>query len=62
MVRLLSGEAVRDLVDLGDMLTVIDEAFEHQRRGAVERPDRPHFPVGIGLSETADNPPTGPEQ
>ncbi|MFB6152859.1 MAG: ornithine cyclodeaminase family protein, partial [Halodesulfurarchaeum sp.] len=54
--RLLSGEAVRDLVDLGDMLSVIDDAFERQRRGAVERPDRPHFPVGIDLSRSTDTP------
>lgn len=49
MVRILSEREVASLLDLGDLLSVIEEAFRKQGRGEVERPDRPHFPVGSGL-------------
>ncbi|MFB6118425.1 ornithine cyclodeaminase family protein [Halosegnis sp.] len=44
-----SDADVSDLLDLSELLPVIADAFERQGRGAVERPDRPHFPVGAGL-------------
>lgn len=50
MVRILDASDVRALVDLGELLTVIERAFERQGEGAVERPPRPHFPVGVGLN------------
>lgn len=51
MVRILSGATVRTLLDLEEVLDVIDEAFAKQGGGAVERPERPHYPVGVGLDE-----------
>ncbi|WP_435360483.1 ornithine cyclodeaminase family protein [Haloarchaeobius sp. DFWS5] len=53
MVRLLDDDDVADLLDLEAVLDVVETAFERQRDGAVERPPRPHFPVGTGLDETA---------
>ena len=49
MVRVLSDSEVADCLDLGDLLPVVREAFVKQGRGEVERPERPHFPVGAGL-------------
>jgi alanine dehydrogenase len=49
MVRVLSEADVASVLDLGPLLPVIADAFAKQYRGAVERPDRPHFPVGEGL-------------
>ena len=49
MVRVLSDSQVADCLDLADLLGVVREAFRKQGRGEVERPDRPHFPVGAGL-------------
>ncbi|WP_137286406.1 ornithine cyclodeaminase family protein [Halorussus salinisoli] len=50
MVRILSDSEVADCIDLGDLLPVVREAFLKQGRGEVERPERPHFPVGAGLA------------
>lgn len=50
MVRILSDAQVADCLDLGDLLGVVREAFIKQGRGEVERPERPHFPVGAGLA------------
>ncbi|MEM4782299.1 MAG: ornithine cyclodeaminase family protein [Halalkalicoccus sp.] len=49
MVRILSDADVAVLLDLDDLLSVIETAFLAQGRGRVERPERPHFPVGVGL-------------
>ncbi|MFC6904505.1 ornithine cyclodeaminase family protein [Halalkalicoccus tibetensis] len=51
MVRILSESDVAALLDLGELLPVIEDAFLAQGRGEVERPERPHFPVGIGLDD-----------
>ncbi len=57
MVRILTDAEIASLLDLEDLLPVIESAFVQQGRGAVERPDRPHFPVGIGLDpENPDEP------
>lgn len=56
MVRILSDTDVAALLDLDDLLPVIEDAFVKQGRGEVERPDRPHFPVGIGLDGDDDAP------
>ncbi|UPW02112.1 ornithine cyclodeaminase family protein [Halorussus gelatinilyticus] len=50
MVRVLSDGDVADCLDLADLLQVVRDAFRKQGRGDVERPDRPHFPVGAGLA------------
>jgi alanine dehydrogenase len=49
MVRILSEDEVDDLLEFAKLLPVIEEAFLAQGRGEVERPERPHFPVGTGL-------------
>lgn len=54
MVTVLDADEVRSLIELEELLDVIEEAFVLQGRGDVERPDRPHYPVGAGLDE--DNP------
>jgi alanine dehydrogenase len=51
MIRVLSGEDVGAVLDLSALLPVVEDAFVKQGRGAVERPERPHFPVGAGLED-----------
>jgi alanine dehydrogenase len=47
---LVCSEAeVRETLDLAALVPVAEEALVRQARGEVERPDRPHFPVGRGL-------------
>jgi alanine dehydrogenase len=53
MVRVLSDAAVSSTLELHDLLPVVAEAFRKQRDGAVERPTRPHFPVGAGIDGEA---------
>jgi alanine dehydrogenase len=53
MVLVLSERDVRDVLDLPDLVTVVGDALAKQARGTVERPDRPHFPVGAGLDSDA---------
>ena len=48
-MRVLSDDDVASLLDLEDLLPEIERAFRKQGRGEVERPNRPHFPVGTGL-------------
>ncbi|WP_459845343.1 ornithine cyclodeaminase family protein [Halolamina salina] len=48
-MRVLSDDEVAGLLDLGDLLPEIERAFRKQGRGEVERPERPHFPVGTGI-------------
>jgi alanine dehydrogenase len=49
MVLVLSEEEVRDCLDLAGLVDVVGDALEKQAAGDVERPDRPHFPVGAGF-------------
>lgn len=56
MVRILSEREIADLLELSALLPVIEEAFVKQGRGEVERPERPHFPVGAGLGNDPDEP------
>ncbi|WP_122088479.1 ornithine cyclodeaminase family protein [Halalkalicoccus subterraneus] len=49
MVRVLSDSDVAALLDLEDLLGVVEGAFRKQGRNEVERPERPHFPVGSGI-------------
>ncbi|QCJ46735.1 ornithine cyclodeaminase family protein [Haloprofundus sp. MHR1] len=53
-VRVLSDDNVSQLLSLSALLPVVEAAFVKQGRGEVERPPRPHFPVGTG--ETGENP------
>ena len=48
-MRVLSDDDVASLLDLQDLLPEIERAFIKQGRSEVERPDRPHFPVGAGI-------------
>ncbi|WP_255149918.1 ornithine cyclodeaminase family protein [Halorarius halobius] len=45
-MRILPDGAVADLLSLDALLPVVEDAFRRQGRSAVERPERPHFPVG----------------
>jgi alanine dehydrogenase len=47
-MRVLTDADVASVLSLPDLLPVVREAFVKQGRGAVERPPRPHFPVGEG--------------
>jgi alanine dehydrogenase len=58
-MRVLSDTDVASLLDLEALLPVVESAFLAQGRGDVERPERPHFPVGVGLDETAPGDPLG---
>lgn len=49
-MRVLSDDDVASVLDLSALLPVVEQAFIKQGRGEVERPPRPHFPVGAGLS------------
>ncbi|WP_367996376.1 ornithine cyclodeaminase family protein [Haloferax volcanii] len=54
MVRILSADAVGELLSLAELFPVVEEAFVKQGRGEVERPPRPHFPVGIDIDRVRD--------
>ncbi|WP_050034011.1 ornithine cyclodeaminase family protein [Halorubrum halophilum] len=49
MVLVLSAEEVDRNLDLAGLVDVVDDALVKQAAGEVERPHRPHFPVGAGL-------------
>ena len=48
-MRVLSDSDVATVLELPALLPVVEGAFIKQGRGEVERPPRPHFPVGTGL-------------
>ena len=54
-MQVLSDRDVAATLSLADVVPAVERAFRKQGRGAVERPERPHFPVGIGLGETEDD-------
>jgi len=58
-MRVLSDADVAALLSLADLLPVVEAAFVRQGRGEVERPPRPHFPVGTGLDPDAPDEPLG---
>lgn len=49
MVLVLSDSDVAGLLDLEALAPVVERALVKQGAGDVERPDRPHYPVGEGL-------------
>ena len=51
-MRVLSEETVESLLSLPSLLPVVADAFARQAAGAVERPSRPHYPVGFESGET----------
>ncbi|KAB1197788.1 MULTISPECIES: ornithine cyclodeaminase family protein [Haloferax] len=51
MVRILSAHVINELLSLAELFPVVEEAFVKQGRGEVERPPRPHFPVGIDVDD-----------
>ena len=55
MVLVLSAEDVADVLDLATLAPVVEHALVKQGDGEVERPERPHYPIGEGLDE-ADEP------
>lgn len=54
MVRVLTEEDVAAVLDLTDLFSVVREAVRKQDRGEIERPERPHFPVGIDLDPESE--------
>lgn len=56
-IRVLSADDVAALLAIEDLLPVVEAALVAQGRGDVERPDRPHFPVGFDAD--GDDPPAG---
>ncbi|WP_435065218.1 ornithine cyclodeaminase family protein [Halobaculum sp. EA56] len=58
-MHVFDDDAVASLLSLEDLLPVIETAFLKQDRGEVERPERPHFPVGEGLDGRAEPAGTG---
>lgn len=56
-MRVLADDDVASVIDLEALLPVLEEAFVRDFHGEVERPDRPHFPVGVGLDGREE--PTG---
>ncbi len=59
MVRLLADDDVAAVLDLEGLLPALADAFAAQARGAVERPERPHYPLGIGLDPDRPEEPLG---
>ncbi|MFC3477172.1 ornithine cyclodeaminase family protein [Halobacterium litoreum] len=49
MVLVLSDADVREVVDLAELAPVVERALVKQGAGDVERPERPHYPVGEGI-------------
>jgi alanine dehydrogenase len=49
MVRVLPESAVDDALDLASLVPEVGDALIKQAAGEVERPERPHYPVGTGL-------------
>ena len=49
MVLVLSEADVERQLELASLVDVVAETLVRQAAGAVERPERPHFPVGAGL-------------
>lgn len=52
-VRVLSDDDVASLLSLPALLPEVERAFVKQGRGEVERPPRPHYPVGTETPGTA---------
>ena len=49
MVTILSDSDVARLLDVDSLLSPVENALCKQGAGDVERPERPHFPIGTGL-------------
>jgi alanine dehydrogenase len=47
-IRILSDDDVADCLDFETLLPAVADALRAQGRGDVERPERPHFPIGDG--------------
>lgn len=52
MITALSDDDVESLIELPDIADVVEAAQIKQDAGAVERPERPHYPIGTGLRDT----------
>jgi len=59
MVLVLSDEDVRGVLDLASLAPVVEHALVKQGAGEVERPERPHYPVGEGLGDEQGDEPLG---
>ncbi len=59
MVRIFSDSDIASLLELEGLLPVVATAFERQHDGGVERPERPHYPIGTGVDTDAPEESTG---
>ncbi len=59
MVRIIPDEAIAAVLDLEHLLSVVEDALIKQGENAVERPERPHYPIGTGLNPEAPTEPLG---
>lgn len=57
MALYVSDDDVDRVLDLASLAPVVEDALVKQAKGAVERPERPHYPVGAGL-DSAGSPGT----
>ena len=48
-MRVLSDDAVSAVLNLSALIPEIEDAFRMDAAGEVERPERPHVPIGAGL-------------
>jgi alanine dehydrogenase len=51
MVTVLSEDDIESLIQLTDIADAVENAQIKQDAGDVERPERPHYPIGEGLVE-----------
>lgn len=49
MVRILTDRQIEELLVLEELFDPIRDALQKQAAGTVERPDRPHYPIGTGI-------------
>lgn len=49
MVTVFSESDVKDLLDLASLVDTVADGLRKQAGDEVERPERPHYPVGVGL-------------
>lgn len=49
-MRILSNDDVSHVMELSALLDTIADAFRKDAAGEIERPERPHVPVGAGLN------------
>lgn len=49
MLRVLTDDDIAEVLDIGELLDVVEGGLIAQYQGTIERPQRPHLPLGVGL-------------